>query len=164
MQRSSNEPWSGEATRNQGFAVEETRVDVTLDGSDVPDAIKPKDRPVWMTESTVVSNDPNATESADSILQKAALASTQSTVTVGGATGSGSASARHRRDNEDIMQVLLQHEKQQGKNTVAQNAVKGLGTAANSSESSDDEQEIENAVIRKCCFLLYIVKLKIIIF
>lgn len=131
--------------------MEETRVDVTLDGADVPDAIKPKDRPVWMTESTVVSNDPSASESADSILQKAALTSTQSTVTVG-ATGSGSASSRHRRDNEDIMQVLLQHEKQQGKNTVAQTAVKGLGAAANSSDSSDDEQEIENAVIRKYIF------------
>lgn len=142
-QRGSNEPWSGEATRNQGFAVEETRVDVNLDGTDIPDAIKPKDRPVWMTESTVVSTDPHNTESAESILQKAALSSTQST-----SASSNTSTARQRKDNEDIMSVLLLHEKQQGKNDVAQTAVKGLA-GGNSSDSSDDEREIENAVIRK---------------
>lgn len=145
-QRGSNEPWSGEATRNQGFAVEETRVDVNLDGTDIPDAIKPKDRPVWMTESTVVSIDPHNTESAESILQKAALSSTQPASSA--SSGSTTTTARQRKDNEDIMSVLLLHEKQQGKNNVAQTAVKGLA-GGNTSDSSDDEREIENAVIRK---------------
>lgn len=145
-QRQSNEPWSGEATRNQGFAVEETRVDVTLDGSDVPDTIKPKDRPVWMTESTVISTDANAIETTDSILQKAALSSTQSSASM-----SNSSSARNRKENEDIMSVLLQHEKQQGKNNTNQAAVRGLA-GGNSSDSSDDERDIENAEIRKLFF------------
>lgn len=141
-QRAFNEPWSGEATRNQGFVVEETRVDVSLDGTDVPNAIKPKDRPVWMTESTVLTNDPSNAQSADSILQNAALLSTQRTATT------TTSSSKHRKENEDIMSVLLQHEKQQVQNNVAQSAVKSLA-GGNSSDSSADEQEIENAEIRK---------------
>lgn len=133
-----NEPWSGEATRNQGFAVEEARVDVTIGGSDLPDAVKQKDRPVWMTESTVITNDTAIMDSADSILEKAAQSSTQSTVT------NTTSTARNRKD-EDIMSVLLQHEKQQASRSNA--AVKGLG--GNSSDSSEDENEIDNTEIRK---------------
>lgn len=151
--RNSNEPWSGEATRNQGFAVEETRVDVNLDGDELPEAVRPKDRPVWMTESTVVSTSAAAdgnglavTDSNDSILHKAAVSSTAHSS--GGRGG--------RKDNgEDIMSVLLQHEKQTGKTNASQTAVRGLtsgggGGGGNSSDSSDDEN-IENAVIRKNC-------------
>lgn len=144
--RNSNEPWSGEATRNQGFAVEETRVDVNLDGDDLPEAIRPKDRPVWMTESTVVSSstgDGNGlatTDSTDSILQKAALSSTTHTT---GGRGS-------RKDNsEDIMSVLLLHEKQPGKTNVSQTAVRGLTSGGGNSSDSSDDEHIENAVIRK---------------
>lgn len=133
-----NEPWSGEATRNQGFAVEEARVDVTIGGSDTPDAVKLKDRPVWMTESTVVTNDTAVMDSADTILEKAAQSSTQTTST-------NSTSTPRNRKDEDIMTVLLQHEKQQA--ARANNAVKGLG--GNSSESSEDENEIDNTEIRE---------------
>lgn len=59
LQRPMGESWSGEATRSQGFAVEETRVDVTI-GDDVgndPNATTRKERPIWMMESTVASND-----------------------------------------------------------------------------------------------------------
>ncbi len=138
-----NEPWSGEATRNQGFAVEEARVDVTIGGSDIPDAVKQKDRPVWMTESTVITNDTATMESADSILEKAAAQSSTQT-----SSGTNSTStARSRRENEDIMSVLLQHEKQQANRSNA--AVKGLG--GNSSDSSDDENmnDIDNTEIRE---------------
>lgn len=138
--RQPNEPWSGEATRNQGFAVEEARVDVTIGGSDIPDAVKQKDRPVWMTESTVITNDPATMDSADSILEKAAQTSSQ-----GSGTNSAS-TTRNRKENEDIMSVLLQHEKQQGIRSNA--AVKGLG-GGNSSDSSDDENDIDNTEIRK---------------
>lgn len=150
--RNSNEPWSGEATRNQGFAVEETRVDVNLDGDELPEAIRPKDRPIWMTESTVVSTSAAAdgnglavTDSADSILHKAAVSSTTH----------HNAGGRRKDNGEDIMSVLLQHEKQTGKTNVSQTAVRGLtsGGGGNSSDSSDDEN-IENAVIRK--FRLYV--------
>lgn len=152
QQRGPNEQWSGEATRNQGFAVEETRVDVNLDGDDTPDAVRTKDRPVWMTESTVVSSSATidgsglsgATgESVDAILHKAAVASTHS----GGGGGRG---GRKQDAGEDIMSVLLQHEKQPGKSSASQSAVRGLGGGGNSSDSSDDEKDIEHAVIRKC--------------
>lgn len=135
--RQPNEPWSGEATRNQGFAVEEARVDVTIGGSDIPDAVKQKDRPVWMTESTVITNDTATMDSADSILEKAAQSSTQSSGT------NSTSTTRNRKENEDIMSVLLQHEKQQGIRSNA--AVKGLG--GNSSDSSDDENDIDNTEI-----------------
>jgi hypothetical protein len=51
--------WSGEATRTQGFAVEEARVDVMIGGDEgIQDqtAVR-KERPVWMTESTVITQD-----------------------------------------------------------------------------------------------------------
>lgn len=134
--RQPNEPWSGEATRNQGFAVEEARVDVTIGGPDIPDAVKQKDRPVWMTESTVITNDTAIMDSTDSILEKAAQSSTQS---------AGANSKGNRKENEDIMSVLLQHEKQQANRSNA--AVKGLG--GNSSDSSEDENEIDNTEIRE---------------
>lgn len=154
QQRGSNEQWSGEATRNQGFAVEETRVDVNMDGDEQPDAIRPKDRPVWMTESTVVSTSAAmmdgggglsgaSGESADAILHKAAVASTHS--------GAGGRGGRRHDASEDIMSVLLQHEKQPGKSSQSQSAVRGLNDDrdGNSSDSSDDEKDIENAIIRE---------------
>lgn len=54
--RNAGEPWSGEATRGLGFAVEEARVDISI-GDNVVDTntAARKDRPIWMTESTVVS-------------------------------------------------------------------------------------------------------------
>ena len=52
------------------------------------------------------------------------------------------------------MSVLLQHEKQAGK-TDSITAIKGLkqpSTGNNSSDSSDDEKDIENIAIRKYLF------------
>lgn len=59
MPRLYNEPWSGEATRSSGFAVEETRIDVSIgDSNDTSNTSSArKDRPVWMTESTVTSSE-----------------------------------------------------------------------------------------------------------
>jgi hypothetical protein len=50
--------WSGEATRAQGFAVEEARVDVMIGDEGIQDqtAVR-KERPIWMTESTIISQD-----------------------------------------------------------------------------------------------------------
>lgn len=54
--RGPGEQWSGEATRGGGFAVEETRVDVTIDENlDNNKGTNRKEAPVWMTESTVLS-------------------------------------------------------------------------------------------------------------
>lgn len=55
--RPGGEQWSGEATRNQGLLVEETRVDVSIgETTAAPDAPR-KERPVWMMESTVMPSD-----------------------------------------------------------------------------------------------------------
>lgn len=136
--------------------MEETRVDVNMDGDEQPDAVRPKDRPVWMTESTVVSTSASildgnggglagtSGESSDAILHKAAVASTHS--------GSGAGRGGRRHDaSEDIMSVLLQHEKQPGKSSQSQSAVRGLGGGrdGDSSDSSDDEKDIENTIIRE---------------
>lgn len=150
--RQPNEPWSGEATRNQGFAVEEARVDVTIGDSEITETVKQKDRPVWMTESTVISTDTNNLESSESILQRAAQSSTHQ------ATASSSTNSRNKKENEDIMSVLLQHEKNNKGNqhNTAANALEKNLTGGNSSESSgDDEHDIENAEIRKNFFLLF---------
>lgn len=131
-----NEQWSGEATRNQGFAVEETRVDVTIGDANPTEAVKTKERPIWMTESTIVTSE-NANDTSESTLQQAAQSSSQVIA------------SRGRKDNEDIMSVLLQHEKQPGKGSTNDAAVRSLAASTNNSDSSDDEQEIENAQIRK---------------
>lgn len=57
--RTPGEHWSGEATRTSGFAVEDTRVDVTI-GDESPDdnaANHRKERPIWMMESTIINAD-----------------------------------------------------------------------------------------------------------
>lgn len=130
-----SEPWSGEATRNQGFAVDEARVDVTIGDANPIEAAKTKERPIWMTESTILSSE-NANDASDS-LQQAAQSSSHP-------------AARGRKENEDIMSVLLQHEKQPGKANANEAAIRSLATSANNSDSSDDDEaEIENAQIRK---------------
>jgi len=50
--------WSGEATRTQGFAVEDTRVDVMIGDDAAKDQTSVrKERPIWMTESTIITQD-----------------------------------------------------------------------------------------------------------
>ncbi|ETN64492.1 transcription initiation factor IIE, alpha subunit [Anopheles darlingi] len=151
------EQWSGEATRSSGFAVEETRVDITIGDSDTLDTgTQRKDRPVWMTESTVISNEMDE-NSVDAILEKAAFTSTQPS-SIGGSNSVGSnsnstatnviMSARSRRDADDIMSVLLQHEKQSASNSTNE-AVRGLANNndGNSSDSSVEDRDIENTEI-----------------
>nr|XP_036672186.1 general transcription factor IIE subunit 1 [Drosophila suzukii]XP_036672187.1 general transcription factor IIE subunit 1 [Drosophila suzukii] len=131
--------WSGEATRNQGFAVEETRVDVTIGGDDTSDAVvERKSRPIWMTESTVIT-DTDATDGAGDAVQTA--------------SGSGH---RNRKENEDIMSVLLQHEKQPGQKEPHMKGMRMGSSNANSSDSSDDEKDIDNAKIPDVDFDNYI--------
>ncbi|XP_062533205.1 general transcription factor IIE subunit 1-like [Armigeres subalbatus] len=139
------EQWSGEATRSSGFAVEETRVDVTIGDSDAMESTtQRKDRPVWMTESTVVTNDAED-NSVESILEKAAFTSTQPS---SASTNTNViSSSRNRKDNDDIMSVLLQHEKQSSRNAT-NDAIRGLGVNnENSSDSSDEEKDIDNTEV-----------------
>ncbi|KAG6448573.1 hypothetical protein O3G_MSEX005574 [Manduca sexta] len=128
MARPSGEQWSGEATRNQGMLVEETRVDVTIGEND--NAVDPnaqrKERPVWMVESTIVTNDQSdSIHSTDAALEKAA----------NNASNNKSAA---KEKNDDIMSVLLAHEKQNTGNPTS-NAVKGI--EPDSSDSSDNESK-----------------------
>lgn len=113
----SGQEWSGEATRRGGFAVEETRVDITI-GEESNSSVNRKEQPIWMTESTVISNvDSQESSNADGI----------NDITDTAASGTNN-------KNDDIMSVLLAHEKRHTNTTT--NAVKGIN---NDSESSSDE-------------------------
>nr|XP_023028567.1 general transcription factor IIE subunit 1 [Leptinotarsa decemlineata] len=112
--------WSGEATRKSGFAVEEARVDITI-GEESNSQVTRKEQPIWMTESTVISNTDaqDSNQATDSILDIDSVSA--------GGSGTGK--------NDDIMSVLLAHEKRPTTNNAA-NAVKALN---NDSDSSSDE-------------------------
>lgn len=145
-----SEVWSGEATRSSGFAVEETRVDITIGDVD-PNAsnVPKKERPVWMTTSTVVgSNDGDDQNDAESLLEKVAQTSTQSNAW---SSKSSTSTSRKNKDNgENIMSVLLAHEKQTTKANT--DAVKNLNTNNQDSSgdsSGDDDDEIDRTEIRK---------------
>lgn len=53
----SGEVWSGEATRHK--ATEETQIDVTIGDDNLVTGAKdaPKERPIWLLESTVIENE-----------------------------------------------------------------------------------------------------------
>uniref|UniRef100_A0A0K8TW87 General transcription factor IIE subunit 1 n=1 Tax=Bactrocera latifrons TaxID=174628 RepID=A0A0K8TW87_BACLA len=148
-QRPDGQQWSGEATRNQGFAVEETRVDVSI-GGEIQEAVtERKARPVWMTESTVITEE--AHDATEAILNEAAQSSTQHTINVGGATNN-----RSKKENEDIMSVLLQHEKQSNQKDALAKSLKYGSSNADSSDSSDDDKDIDNVKIPKVDYNNYI--------
>lgn len=57
--RAPGDQWSGDSSRDQGFRVEESRVDVTI-GDETNDgnaASIRKEAPIWMTESTILNPD-----------------------------------------------------------------------------------------------------------
>ncbi|KAI9586898.1 general transcription factor IIE subunit 1 isoform X2 [Glossina fuscipes] len=146
--RLDGQQWSGEATRNQGFAVEETRVDINIGGDDVNDAIdERKSRPIWMTESTLTTED--IIDNADAILNEAAQ---NSTLSCASSTTTSTQPNNRRREQEDIMAVLLQHEKQAEHKDNHVRSLKSFSSNANSTDSSDDENDIENAKISKADF------------
>lgn len=148
LDRPLTEIWSGEATRNRGgFGNEEARVDIRIGEEDQTDAVAKKERPIWMVESTVVTNDEDSTQ--ESILAQVAQTSTQSNSNMPSSSQSTNPSsvARKQKETEDIMSVLLAHEKQS--NNKTNNAVNSIGNNNNSSESSDEDREIENTIVRK---------------
>lgn len=120
------ENWSGEATRNSGFVVEETRVDISIgEESSALHNAKRKEAPIWMTESTVITND-MALDSSRQTAESTVDVIMDSTSTTG--------------KTDDIMSVLLAHEKRATNNTA--NAVRSL---PNESDSSSDEMaEVKN--------------------
>lgn len=146
-----SEVWSGEATRSGGFAVEETRVDITIGDADATENAAPKkERPVWMTTSTVISNEPDESNDAESLLEKVAQTSSQSSPW--STSKSSAATSRNKKDEENIMSVLLAHEKQTTKANT--DAVKNLGannqdSSGESSGDGDDDDEIDKTEIRE---------------
>ncbi|XP_022914320.1 general transcription factor IIE subunit 1 [Onthophagus taurus] len=117
LDKKSNNPdqiWSGDATRTGGFMVEETRVDVTIGDDTRKEVTNRKEAPIWMMESTVLTNaDQSQNKDLDNIVD-----TTTETVSSG--------------KGDDIMSVLLAHEKRATSNVAA----KGL---SNESDSSDEE-------------------------
>jgi len=118
---SSGLEWSGEATRNAGFAVEETRVDITI-GEESSNAavINHKEAPIWMTESTVISN------------------ITQEDSKVGTLEDTEESNSQVAK-NDDIMSVLLAHEKRP--TNQMSSAIKGIGQNDSDSESDASKEE-----------------------
>lgn len=128
--RAPNEQWSGEATRTSGFMVEDTRVDVTIGDESSEDnaANRRKERPIWMMESTVINADGSQADdinTQETILDKAAATATNTTTT-------------NTKQGEDIMSVLLAHEKKSGTNSTT-SAIKAV-LPQESSDSSDNEE------------------------
>lgn len=141
-----SEVWSGEATRSSGFAVEETRVDITIGDADPTENAAPKkERPVWMTTSTVISSEGGDTNDAELLLEKVAQTSSQSN------PWSKQTSKNKKESEENIMSVLLAHEKQTTKANT--DAVKNLGSknqdSSEGDSSGDDDDEIDRTEIRK---------------
>lgn len=116
----SSENWSGEATRNAGFMVEETRVDVTItDDNTNLEVNNRKEAPIWMMESTVITNDSqNESNKTDLIMET-------TTETSGG-------------KGDDIMSVLLAHEKK-----ASINAANALNLPGDSDSSSDEMTDVK---------------------
>uniref|UniRef100_T1GWN2 General transcription factor IIE subunit 1 n=1 Tax=Megaselia scalaris TaxID=36166 RepID=T1GWN2_MEGSC len=111
--RPEGQMWSGEATRNQGFAVEETTVDINIGDNDTVDHNRLiKDRPIWMTET----------------LEEAASTATTT-------------NARKTKESEDIMAILLLHEKKSSKNDPTQSIRRNNAHSDDSSDDENGKKE-----------------------
>lgn len=148
--RGSNDQWSGEATRGGGFAAEEAQFAVTIDDNTTDNsANQRKERPIWMIESTVI-NDNDADINQDSILDKAASA----------AAAAHTSNANTNKQGEDIMSVLLAHEKKSGNDNAASAALKAV-LPHESSDSSDNEDNVEMQAVETgqfySCFFIFLI-------
>jgi transcription initiation factor TFIIE subunit alpha len=144
--------WSGEATRNSsGFAVEEARVNISI-GDEIKDTSAPKkEQPIWLTESTIVTTNPENEFDAEVALEKVAQNSSQGS----GWQSTATTSSRKKDTEENIMSVLLQHEKQTSKaNTDAVKNLNGNNGDSSGGDSSggEDDDEIDRTEIRKYLF------------
>uniref|UniRef100_A0A1B6KQ19 General transcription factor IIE subunit 1 n=1 Tax=Graphocephala atropunctata TaxID=36148 RepID=A0A1B6KQ19_9HEMI len=129
--RPPGEHWSGEATRGGGFAVQEARVDVTIGEEERSQEVAKKERPVWMVESTVITNDPQT----EDLLGASAEAEKSAVVKPGGG-------------GEDIMSVLLAHERRGGSGGAAVGAAtKAILPQDSNSESSDDDDAFKDITV-----------------
>lgn len=133
-----NPLWSGEATRNQGLAADTASVNISI-CSDLEEIepIETKQGPIWMTESTVMTDvyglDPS--EMANS------APSPSSATTSNLANNTNFLSNFRRREHEDVMSMLLQCEaiSQVEYNMQTQNA---LPDSSGSEDSMQDGRKI----------------------
>lgn len=139
--------WSGEATRSgSGFGLEETRVDITIGDETKDTSAKKKEQPVWLTESTIVTNNPEIEFDAEIALEKVAQSSTQANSWQPAA----SSTSRKKETEENIMSVLLANEKQTSKaNTDAVRNLNGNESSGGDSSAGEDDDEIDRTEIRK---------------
>lgn len=113
--------WSGEATRNMGFITDDTKVNVMVGDDAIKEAATViKERPVWMTESTIITNDESSSHA--SVVKEELMDTSESPA----------------QGSDDIMSVLLQHEKrgQGGKGG-------GGGVAKEQSDSEDSDSDLK---------------------
>ncbi|EEB13210.1 predicted protein [Pediculus humanus corporis] len=127
ISKSGNEQWSGELTRNQGFKVEEAHVDITIGEDPLHNQTSRKERPVWMTQSTIINQDIIENKPDLHISDLPAVETNEKPI---------------NKTGEDIMSVLLQHEKKEQSKADAVRAIK----KNDSSDSSDDEPAAFNSV------------------
>lgn len=144
--------WSGEATRNQGV-LGDANVNVNI-GSDLEDVelIEPKKGPIWMLESTILS-DIYGKDASDAQNSELGLSNA---VAANFINAHGLTSSSRRRDLEDIMTMLLQYEAiaHVANNTQVSN------TMTDSSESDDSMPEKRKYEITQnekeyVCYQLY---------
>lgn len=109
--------WSGDATRDRDFGMSESTVTITVDEEKKKEAVR--ERPVWMTESTVdgASNDTNEFGVPKSDIAGPSRADTSRNVT-----------------SNEIETLLIIHEKKSG-------AVPGIPADDSSSSDSEDEKK-----------------------
>lgn len=130
--RNGDVTWSGEATRNQGLKVDPANVKVSI-GSDAEEEkpVAAKEKPIWMTESTIISPENNIFMLDDELSSiqntNSQTNNTNEPANSGSAnnlpsTSSTSSTSSRRRDQEDIMAMLLQCETPSCENTSTRQA------------------------------------------
>uniref|UniRef100_A0A8D8SHI5 General transcription factor IIE subunit 1 n=2 Tax=Cacopsylla melanoneura TaxID=428564 RepID=A0A8D8SHI5_9HEMI len=123
---SGGKQWSGEATRNMGFITDDTKVNVMVGDDAIKEAATVvKERPVWMTESTIITNDEST---SNATVVKDDLMDTNEPSPPPG--------------SDDIMSVLLQHEKRGQKE-------KGGGVSNKDQSDSDDSDSDLKQIMRE---------------
>lgn len=149
----SGEVWSGEATRHK--STEETQVAVTIgdESASAEGKEAPKERPVWLLESTVIDAETSQVSEfviklnyylpylmifLKIIFQAGILLDDNSS---SAPTTTTSNTAANAKNTEDIMSVLLQHEKRGGTQNQTNLATASIKNNEESSDSSGEEPD-----------------------
>jgi transcription initiation factor TFIIE subunit alpha len=130
--RPAGDRWSGDATRTEGFAVEETRVDVMIGDDAAKDQTSVrKERPIWMTESTIITQ--------DAVMNSKPTGS----LLPGLETASNDKISSGAKSQEDIMSVLLAHEKRGSAVAPVKAVIPGQTDSASESSGDEDLKQLD---------------------